>query len=374
VAGVKKQIPLSALLSQIWVAFTIESDNEVERQVAHRTTHFGSTPGTGKRVWLASMAMWWHFLQFVRDEGTRAGELKRLTGRDAATLRRWLTRLSKWWGYLKIEYPPGGDGKTSKADLLVKPTQSGLKAIRAWRSVSGEIERRWRERFGGEAIDALRDTLVAILQKADEALPDCLPIVGYAMTRSDQRFKFELRDAAEGLAERPLPVLLAKVLLLFAREFEGESKMSLAICANVLRPVEADGTPVRELPRLAGVSKQSIAVAVNFLTSKGLAVEMKPPAGGAKLLVLKPKGEVVRARYFKFTREIEARWKERFGAEVVEALRASLERMAGGSRGKSRLLECVKPYPEGWRAQVPEIAVLPHFPLVTHRGGYPDGS
>ena len=367
-------MPLSALLSQTWVAFTIESDNEVERQVVHRTTNFGSTPGAEKRVWLASMAMWWHFLQFVRDEGTRAGELKRLTARDAASLGRWLTRLSKWWGYLKIESPQGGDRKTSKADLLMKPTQSGLKAMAAWRSVSGRIEQRWRERFGGEEIDALRSALVTILQKADMALPDCLPIVGYAMTSSEQTFKFEGHDAEEGLAEKPLPVLLAKVLLLFAREFEAEAKMSLAICANVLRPVEADGTAVRDLPKLAGVSKQSIAVAVNFLTSKGFAVEMKPPAGGAKLLILKPKAEVVRARYFKFTREIEMRWKERFGIEVIDALRASLERIEGSARGKSRLLESVKSYPGGWRAKAPEITALPHFPLVTHRGGYPDGS
>lgn len=372
-AGVRERAPLSALLSQAWVAFTIESDNEVEQHVAHRTTNFGSMPGTEKKLWLASMAMWWHFVQFVREEGTRAGELKRLTGHDTATLRRRLTRLSKWWGYLKIEPGPGSGVTKSKADLLVKPTRGGLRVIEVWRSVSGEIERRWRERFGGDEIDRLRDALAQILQKADAALPDCLPILGYGLMSSEQEFTGLPRADAERLAAKPLPVLLAKVLLLFAREFEGEAKMSLAICANVLRPVDADGTPVRELPRLTGVSKEAIAVAVNFLESKGYVAEMKPP-GGAKLLMLKPKGELAQAKYFKLTQEIEARWKERFGVEVVEALRASLERLAGAARRKSRLLECVKPYPEGWRARAPEIAVLPHFPMVTHRGGYPDGA
>lgn len=372
--GGRERIPLSALLSQTWVAFTIESDNEVERQVAHRTTNFGSTPSMEKKLWLASMAMWWHFLQFVREEGARAGELKKLLGYDAEALRRWLTRLSKWWGYLKIEPAPGGSLTKSKADLLVKPTQSGLKAMQAWRSVSGEIERRWRERFGGEEIDTLRGALVAILMKADVALPDCLPILGYGLLSSEQKFKFERRDEAENLITRPLPVLLAKVLLLFAREFESETKMSLAICANVLRVMDVDGVPMRELPRLAGVSKEAIAVAMKYLASKGYAKEMKPPAGGAKLLMLTVKGEMARAKYFKRSREMETRWAERFGAETVEALRATLERMAGGSRGESRLLECVKPYSEGWRARMPGIAVLPHFPMVTHRGGYPDGS
>jgi hypothetical protein len=43
------------------------------------------------------------------------------------------------------------------------------------------------------------------------------------------------------------------------------------------------------------------------------------------------------------------------------------------------------PYPDGWRAHPPyqrltevmiadPAGVLPHYPMVTHRGGYPDGS
>ncbi len=33
-----------------------------------------------------------------------------------------------------------------------------------------------------------------------------------------------------------------------------------------------------------------------------------------------------------------------------------------------------RPYPDGWRAKVPKPATLPHFPMVLHRGGFPDGS
>jgi hypothetical protein len=42
------------------------------------------------------------------------------------------------------------------------------------------------------------------------------------------------------------------------------------------------------------------------------------------------------------------------------------------------------PYPDGWRAHPPylsqteampaQAAALPHYPMVSHRGGYPDGS
>jgi hypothetical protein len=39
------RLPLSALLSQVLVALTIECDNEFERQMPHRTSNYGSTAG-----------------------------------------------------------------------------------------------------------------------------------------------------------------------------------------------------------------------------------------------------------------------------------------------------------------------------------------
>jgi hypothetical protein len=45
----------------------------------------------------------------------------------------------------------------------------------------------------------------------------------------------------------------------------------------------------------------------------------------------------------------------------------------------------LRPYPDGWRAQRPYVTqttavvadpagTLPHYPMVLHRGGWPDGS
>ena len=34
----------------------------------------------------------------------------------------------------------------------------------------------------------------------------------------------------------------------------------------------------------------------------------------------------------------------------------------------------LEPYPDGWRAKVRRPEALPHYPMVLHRGGYPDGS
>jgi hypothetical protein len=70
------RLPLSALLSQALVAFTIEFDNEFEHQVPHRTTSHGSTAGSSSAPWLVSMAMWMKFMRFVPDEGTTVRELQ----------------------------------------------------------------------------------------------------------------------------------------------------------------------------------------------------------------------------------------------------------------------------------------------------------
>ena len=69
---------------------------------------------------------------------------------------------------------------------------------------------------------------------------------------------------------------------------------------------------------------------------------------------------------------IERRWHERFGAAVTGALRASLEPLAGGQ--PPPLFGGLEPYPDNWRASVRRPGTLPHFPMVLHRGGYPDGS
>jgi hypothetical protein len=42
--------------------------------------------------------------------------------------------------------------------------------------------------------------------------------------------------------------------------------------------------------------------------------------------------------------------------------------------GPPPLFLALEPYPGNWRARVRPPATLPHYPMVLHRGGYPDGS
>lgn len=87
-------LPLSTLLSQTLVAFTIEFDNEFEHRVPHRTTIFGSTGGSRQGPWLVSLAVWANCMQFVSAEGIMLGELRR-----RARTRTNLSGMQRW-GYI----------------------------------------------------------------------------------------------------------------------------------------------------------------------------------------------------------------------------------------------------------------------------------
>jgi hypothetical protein len=55
--------------------------------------------------------------------------------------------------------------------------------------------------------------------------------------------------------------------------------------------------------------------------------------------------------------------------------RLLLETLVGGSTlDSSPLAAGVTPEPGNWRASVRAPATLPHYPMVLHRGGFPDGA
>ena len=115
---------------------------------------------------------------------------------------------------------------------------------------------------------------------------------------------------------------------------------------------------------------------MGVLIRGGLAAEAPDPAARrGKVAKLTPQGLRAQRLYHEFVGAIEQRWHDRFAAGAVGALRASLEALAiapGG--GPPPLFEALEPYPDNWRASVPRPVILPHYPMVLHRGGYPDGS
>jgi hypothetical protein len=232
-------------------------------------------------------------------------------------------------------------------------------------------------RIGIEAVDMLRESLGAVASRLAPGLPDFLPILGYGLFSIAP----EEGTSHQTAQIRSLPGLLANVLLGFAIEFETEARISLPIAANVLRVLEDEPVLVRDLPRLSGVSKEALAMATGWLQKYGLVGFAADHAKGqGKAIALTLKGRIARLDCHQLGWAIENRWKDQFGTEPfadnrIERLRAALERLLDASdENGSLLMQGVRPYSNGWRASFPVPQTLPHFPMILHRGGFPDGS
>jgi DNA-binding MarR family transcriptional regulator len=296
---------------------------------------------------------------------------KGLTARELEKRARTKTNLNgmERWGYVSIR-PDENDRrpKPPRSSWLIRPTTAGKGAQAIWQPLFAVIEDRWKKRFGETEMERLRGSLLGILGRMDLELPNCLPILGYGLRNSVEKKKS--KGGHEDASGLPLLSLVSKVLLAFATEFESQAEVSIAITANVLRQVGDEGIRVRDLPQLAGVSKEAIAVAVSYLAKRGYAA-VKPEAPGSrtKVLALSAKGREVRKTHLQRLTTVEEGWQARFGADVIDALRRSLEGVVGAG-----LFQGMEPYPDGWRAWVPRPETLPQYPMVLHRGGYPDGS
>ncbi len=368
----KNKLPLPTLLSHALVAFTIEFDNESEHQLPHRTTNHGSTPGALHAPWLVSLAMWDNCMRFVGKHGVRVGDLE--------LLARTKTNLNgmERWGYVVVEPDPADTRpKPPLRDWLISATPAGRKAQEIWGPLFSTIEKRWEARFGWDKVDELRESLWAVARQIEVELPDCLPILGYGLFSGGPDQKRRAPSVRKEQAASPphLSALLSRTLLAFAIEFERESDLSLAICANFLRILNEEGVRIRELPRLSGVSKELIKVSLGFLNrNRYIAIAPDPATKGAKLVQLTTKGRKAQDDYRQRLDVIEERWQARFGEGTIHKLRGSLESVVGDASQRSPLFHELDPYPEGWRASVRPPDTLPHYPMITHRGGFPDGS
>lgn len=377
------QLALSAQLSHLLVAFTVELDNEFEHRMPHRTTRHGSTPGHRGAPWLVSFPMWVHCMRHVPEQGIRAGDLVRESGLTAKSMRHVIKRLAAWWGYLTVGEPTAGSttGTASAASRLVRPSEQGRQAQDVWRPLEAEIEGRWRDRFGAETVERLRGALSGIVSRLDTAatvLPDYLP-VGEPRLRPGQR-------GTGDPAQLGLPALVSKVLLALALDFEQRSDLELgiytadhvsrlAITANFLRAVDGPGVRVSQLPARTGVAKMAIDNWLGSLDGHGyLAIGPDPAGTRFKVATLTVKGQRARERYPRWAAEVEDRLAERFGASAFPELRAALAPVVGDAGAGSPLRRGMEPYPDGWRAQVPRPGGLPHYPVISLRGGFPDGS
>ena len=353
-------LPLSTLLSQVVIAFTIELDNEFERRFLEA--------GGGARV--TSLTIWSNLLRFV-EGGITVGELAVAAGLPKPRVLSTIGGVERW-RYVTVGPPTGkreGYGSASgiKADWVVQFTPAGRRAAEIWPTLPDEIEARWRERLGAAEIDELAGALRAVDERIDVELPEYLPIVssstGFALELSDERRQRQ--------GELPLVALLARALMEYMLRFQQGSPLPLPLSANVFRVLGADPVPARELPSLTGISKEAVAVSLTSLTKTDYVVVDGAPAS-KRAIRLTPAGAALRTDQRRLHARIRKRWEEPWS--VLEHILEHPELATG-----------LTPDPGGWRASPPYArrtrdlladprGRLPHCPMVLHRGGWPDGS
>ncbi len=370
---------VSAVLSQALVAFTIEFDNAAERQLPHRTT-WGPAARSGRGPWLVSLTMWANFLRFLPADGVPLRDVADLVPLvNLAGLERW--------GYVTVGPGPGGGrAAPSRPDAIVRPTRWGRLAQDICAPLTGVIEQRWRDRFGEAVVGQLSSGLQAVVGPAGDEWPVFLPVSG--VQRHGAGPNPPILAAGHRVPGAALPTLLSRALMSFRAEYERDSALSLPVSANTLRVLSADGAAVRDLPRRAGVSREAVSVSLGRLEKGGLALTGPDPAGGRNRVArLTPRGQRAQAAYHRRADAIAGGWRARFGDGVIDRLTGALRALyAEPGGGDGPLISAgLVPDPGGWRAHPPYLRLteamiadpagsLPHYPMVSHRGGYPDGS
>lgn len=358
----KAQTPLASLLSQTMVALTIELDNEYEHRVPSFTMDFGST-GVGG-AWLISTAMYVNFLRFVPDDGIVMRDLAAQAG--CVEPVHYAYHGMRRWGY--VTFTPdiaGAKPKKKDAEALVRLTPAGRVSRDQWGLAVAEVERRW----GKRGLDNLHRALIPVVTSIDRVLPE------YFFTHgADLRFPSFAEPASRREPDHVgLLGLVAQALMNITIEFDANAMVPLCVAQNLLRPFDDEPVLVRDLPTVTGVAKKAWDSGVPLGERLGLWLVEPAASGRGKQVRLTDAGEAMRDSYGTSLAVIERAWAARCSAPLAK-LRTELEAFVGDGSANAPVFKGLEPYPDGWRAQTGPIVTLPHHPVVSHRGGYPDGS
>jgi hypothetical protein len=347
-------LPLPTLLAHALVAMTIGIDNEIEQRMPHQTALGRKRGVIATGPWLVSWATWANILRFVPPAGITISDFRRLPGAEADAFDGKNPGVIRW-------------GYVTRTGDIVRPTRA-LAAARddVFPLVPAAVEARWAEHFGAAVMADVGRALDAVLAPVAVVLPRALPRADNLMwTRWEQR-----GPAVDRVEDLDVVAKLAQVLLLFALDHEAGAAAPLTMAANLLRVVPADGTTMKDALVRSGISKEAMAYLTGWRQVTRLTAESE-----SKRLLLTPAGIDAGDDYRSRAESVEQAWAHEQGADVVGRLRRALERIVvAPTLDRSPLAPLVDPPPDCWRAWVKRPTTLPHYPMMLHRGGYPDGA
>jgi hypothetical protein len=322
--SVEFERPISALLSQVLVAFTLEFDNEFERRMIE-----ARYPGS------LSLVVWTNLMRFVSQGGVPIRDLAARALSSEAQIKFPLGCLERWRFVVLGAEPTDeravpvrmhrqagrilrdgwGSGRGIRSGWIVHLTEKGRTACEIWPPLFELIERRWEARFGEDAIGRLREVLEAAAGQLDLELPQALPF----HSGLGQAYAARVPHPKGGL---PLPALLSQLLLQFTLEFDRESQVPLMLCANTLRVLSERPTPVADVARLTGASPETSGI--GWQMKPYVALEPGPAGSRGKLVHLTPRGLSAQRKYHELTAQIGKQWDARFGKDIMDGLRERL--------------------------------------------------
>ena len=145
----------------------------------------------------------------------------------------------------------------------------------------------------------------------------------------------------------------------------------LPVCANVLGVIGDDGIAVVKIPERSGVDKMAIDNWVGILNKRGYIEVVVDPAGRRRRVArLTAQGSRARDIYLRWVQNLEDRWPDARWPAAVRRVRKPPSPLSGvpgpGSHSCGRAWNRTR---TDGGAQVPPRQALPHFPVVTARGG-----
>lgn len=309
-------IPLPTLLSHVLIAF--------ERHYGDAGADVPTLP-----VWSNVLRVFGAEALTDRELGARAVLAKRVV----RVVLRDLQRL----GWLE----PGAAG--NRAFRLTDPARALETAAR--RRLA-DVDTAWRQRHGSAVIERLRGALADIVASQDLEWPRYLTgygpsdpsVTGGCYLPADPgpprvpgrgtEWPAVPRDTSAPATGLPLPALLSQVLAAFTIDYEEEHLGPLSAASAFLAQVPDDAISLaraRSICDVVGTGKSA--------PERHLCVVVEPggPRDGSRMVYLTPKARRIRDSYPALVMEIESRWRDRFGAGVLDALRGALATLDGAT-------------------------------------------
>ena len=310
------ETPLSFLLSHAFTAF--ERDYGV---------------ANGGDAAQPSMALWSNFLRVINDDGVPSRDLPNraiLSRRGQRAVLRDLQRL----GWVRVVK----EGRTSHLQLTDAGHQASATAARKLAAV----EKEWHARFETPRLDALHESLIALVSQFEIELPWCMTGYGpgdvsatggnyVAAQEGPPRLPHHGEDwpvvlrQSKDVDALPLSALLSQALTMFTIDYEWAMRgygAGLYLTTTLLRFIDDGGMALEQARALGDVTGNGKSgTERHFVT----VVEPGSPSDGSRKVYLTPKGKRARDSFSYLVQAVERDWAERYGActaQLREALTA----------------------------------------------------